>query len=693
MNNPATHDGLAEEAFANGDFSRAARLAESEELRGCSLVLLGALEDGLRLLESSPTPRARYYSALAYWGLSEKERAMAVLATLSDDSAFASLAHRLGTFIERPTIRVLFQGREDPGCPDYDIVGALRAIPYVDLITIGYSPLSDVIIDYSTSLDEVLADLPMGWTPDFFVCHLLEDNPPPIGIEHAPFPTIGHSQDYDRHIQHCFHYLGLMDAMVALGSADHDDLSRLSHVPTYVFPLLLGVDIAAEKIIATEKTRDVFISGTPFSNTHSKAKCIYDITQLPEQYQIEVNLGFLEPDEYYRALSSAKTTFTYVNRWGALNGRAVEAISVGTCALVQEGTELSFFLSEDDGAVPYNETNYVEVLKRVIREWDSRYAAAAARGSKKVRGVFDFTKCTNLYLHFLVHCVLQVDKTPKPKLDPVLSRLRYPNHSPWRIRFHFPALSHLMDLQDRFRKSLSGSSDYIHQDALGESFLYTCLTLRKSDFAGSDMPRALLNVAMVVYKGLTESHPDRLAAWFNLGRICFELGEYETAQLIFEVMLTNPDMRYEITDLLFWREFQDGFFDYDRMMEEMVAVRKDGDAAHLGNIASFIRESAALYLATIHVQLGNLTEALRTLETQEHAAAGFVPASVLRAILRMRAGDVAGARDDLLSALARKPYLLAKMDRDVLRAARMRGLALSDVEHAKQVLDSRLTGA
>lgn len=681
---------LAEQAFSAGDYSKAARLAKSDELRGCALVLVGALEEGLALIAQMPSARARYHAAFAYWGLNRVQEALPGLRALVSDPQFGQAARRLSAFIEQPVIRILFQGREDPACPDYDIVGALREIPYVDLITVGYSPLADIIINYQSTLDEVLEGLPKGWTPDFFVSHLLEDNPPPIGIENAPFPVIGHAQDYDRHIHHCYHYLPLMDAMIALGSADYDDLSKLSRVPTFVFPLLLGVDIANTRASGAAKDIDIFLSGTPFTNTHGKSKAIFDITQMPDRYRIVVNQGFLTPDAYFEALSRAKTTFTYVNRWGALNGRAVEALSVGTCALVQEGGEISLFLSEDEGAVPFNEHNHIQVLERVIEQWDTRYAQAARRGSEKVHRLFDFKKCARLYFHFLVNCVAWLDKPVKRALDPVFSNIRYPSRSPWRIRFHFPELASLMNLQDRFRQSLSASMEYAHQDALGESFLYSYITLEKSNFEQVEVGQSLLHVATITYQGLTETYPDRLAAWFNLGRLCFELNELQSAKAVFEAIQANPQLRYDANDILFWREFQDGLFDYDRMMEEMVNYRKAPDPKHLRQIEKLIRESVVYYQSNILLAEGKTADALAWLTQNMTPETEFVPSWTLRAILNLHAGRASEALADLKVALGRKEYILPKIGAEFFEAARNQGLEVSYYEQRLKRLMSRL---
>lgn len=690
MNAVQRNEAQAQAAYTSGDYSRAARLAESDELRGCALILVGALQDGLALLEGANTPRALYHRAFALWGSEDADTALTLFKQVTSDPVFGKAASLIAGLLDRGEIRILFQGRDDPSCPDYDIVGALRAIPYVDVVTIGYSPRSDIMINYSSTLDDVMAELPLDWEPDLFVSHLVEDNPPPLGIEEAPFPTIAHTQDYDRHVHHCYHYLQLFDAVIALGSADYDDVSKLSHLPTFVFPLLLGVDVKDTQEASVVKENDVFISGTLFTNTHGKSKSIFEIAQMPDEYRIKLKDGFIKATDYFRELSRAKLTFTHVNRWGALNGRAVEAISVGTCALYQSGGELAIFLSEEEGAVPYEADNYVDVLKRVVAEWDTRYAQAAQRGSKKVHELFDFKNCIRLYLNFLMHVVGMTDKAPQRAPDPIFSRIRYPSRSPWRISFHYSENNLLMQLQDKFRQAMSGCHEYGCMDAVGESFLYSAISVRRFNLPQQELVQALLNASLSVYQGLITTFPNRLAAWFNLGRICFELNELDTAKTVFESIHANPQLCYDPNDLLFWREFQDGLFDYDRMMEEMVNYRKAPDDQRLRTIETLIHESVVFYLANIDLAQGRVNDALTLLRDNVTDKTEFVPSWMLRSILNLHMSQGVEALSDLQMALGKKEYLIAKLDQSYFNMAKAAGLDVAKFEARLRRLNERM---
>ena len=318
--------------------------AGTDELRGAALVLLGNHEEGLPLLERLTRPGRSFTRPLACgaWALIAKPTSSWPACTMIP--TWASMARGLRQFIKRRQIKILLQGRDDPSPAPITISsGAIRAMPHFDVKTVGYSSSSDIVIDHRSTYEDMIDRLPSGWRPDFFLCHLVEDNPPPIGIENAYFPTICHTQDFDRHLHHCAHYLPLFDAVVTLGRVDHHDMRQFTGGSVFVFPKLLGVSAKADRESFKRRDVDIFISGTLFNHTRAKGRHLFDISQLPSRYNIELLDGYISADDYYRRLGQAKATFTFVNRWGLINGRAIEAISQGTCAVYQEGGELGCF--------------------------------------------------------------------------------------------------------------------------------------------------------------------------------------------------------------------------------------------------------------------------------------------------------------------------------------------------------------
>jgi tetratricopeptide (TPR) repeat protein len=729
-------EAAAQRAFDAGDYTTAALQSCSDELRGAALVLLGNHEEGLPLLERLSTPRAIFYTAFGLWGTGYHGEADEQLMRICDDPELGGMARSIRRFIKRRQVRVLLQGRDDPACPDYDFVGAIRAMPHFDVKTIGYSSSADIVIDHTTTYDDVIARLPPSWRPDFFLCHLVEDNPPPIGIENACFPTICHTQDFDRHFHHCAHYLPLFDAAVTLGRADHADMQRLTGGSVFVFPKLLGVSLKAERETFKRRGVDIFISGTLFNHTRAKGAHLFDISQLPSRYNVDLMDGYIGTEDYYRRLGQAKVTFTFVSRCGLINGRAIEAISQGTCAVYQEGGELGLFLSEEEGAIPYSPGNELATLMKVVDQWDARYHCFAKNGSREVPKVFNIEKCLERYMHFVTLCSIRGIQPEQRFVDPVFSRIRYPNRSPQRTWFHFDhSMPKLLDLQTGFREQFHQSSTYAHLDAYGESSLYSYLICKpyvstltegsKPDWLyprlahwaiplGAQLKKrrrlksvvkpflrllpysrrlrndvfaqvtheqldGMLVSARETYRELAEKFPNRLAARFNLARIRFEKGNNHDAQRDFQRVLEDQELVYQPTDLLGWREFHDAYFDYDLLMNEIVQHSRDKDPCHLRLIERAMRESSRLYLSTIYRQEGHLEAAREVLADAPADGWQFPVISLERARIELRLNHFGAAEQQLRNALALDRALLTQVHQDELTQLHSHGCEVSDL--------------
>lgn len=736
----------AEAGFAAGDYTRAALLAESDELRGCALVLLGNHEKGLPLIDCISTPRAQFFTAFALWGLMSQARALAVLATIVDP-VFGPQARKLERLIQRPKIRILLQGREDPNCPDYDIVGAFRAIPQAEIKTVGYWSTCDVVIDHTTTLEEVLAQLPAGWKPDLFLSHMVEDYPPPIGIERAPFPTFCHTQDFDRHFHHCGHFLKQFDATIALGSADHEDFRQLTGTPAFVFPKLLGLGKRPATRNPPRRDIDVFVSGSLFSLSRQKAQYLFDVSQLPAKYRVEMLDGFCSPEDYYSHLGRAKATFTYVHRWGLINGRAIEAISVGTCAIYQEGGELGLFLSEEEGAIPYQPHNAMQVLTRVIEQWDEKYAAYAQNGMRRVAQIFSLENCIKRYFHFLAFCVTQNVQRAAREEEPVFSELRWPNRSPGRIMGAFEhSIPKLAELHAGFRKRWEYSVAYEHLDAVGESWLYSYLLERTNPLPVATSPKQtpvkvsllkrvvrklipmitrvrggarLLNLlrrvtgrplalpqaasptvisafgltclrnAIDCYRRLTRLYPDRLAAQFNLGRLLYEKGDLTGASEAFDAVLSNPALQYRVHDLLFWREFQDDSFPYELMMLKVMEYIKQRTPASLQAVTQAILDSSILYLGTIRLRCGQLPAARQLLEASLSDKTSFPALWMFHARVQAECGEFAEAARGLERAVTLDRALVTTIPTEFIQRIEQEAGRIGNLAEQRRLLSKR----
>lgn len=292
----------------------------------------------------------------------------------------------------------------------------------------------------------------------------------------------------------------------------------------------------------------------------------------------------------------------------------------------------------------------------------------------------------------------------------------FANRSPRRIAYYYDGSFETILLRQRqFRETLRVESSYMHADLWAESILYDFLfaeDVAKSEiriwsayanFVGSEaLGRLALNkfkpgegslanlrAATDAYRRLSERFPDRLAAVFNLGRLNFELGNYDDTLAAMMKVAGNASLSYVATDTLFWREFQDKLFEYHRMMEEMTAFFRDSDATHLRSVERMIRVSGLLYAAKSLARLGRSAEALDLLNLKMPEKTDLAALWIERFKLRAGAGDLAAAEADLRAVFANQPYVVAVFGEEIAETLAVSGIDFPELLHRWQMLKSR----
>jgi len=711
-------DSEAAAFFDRGDYTKCYQKATAAALRGAALVMMGDFERGLEFIGEDAAPRSRFCRALAAWGLGGD--ASTAIATLGQivDPAWRRRAERLATYLSKPKIRLLLQAREFGPMPNWDVVGQLKKVPFLDIRTVGYASCCDIVIHPGSTLEEVLSALG-DWRPDFYLNNMVEDHPPPVGLERAPFPLICSTQDFDRHLHHTVHQIGLFDAAVAYSTVDHPVLEAYSGGKrAFVYPFLLGFDVpesAEQDAGSAPKELDVYVSGSLFNYSEGKSRLLFEIGSSFPEYRIGLQQGLVPEKLYFARLAGAKATVAYIHRWGIINSRAFEAIANGCCALVQDGGEMSIFLGEEDGIVPYSLDNYRQKISDVVENWDRRYADVVRRGAEKVRTLFDFERCMRRFAVVLAGYASFCDERRRPPASEA-GQIMFANRSARRIAYYYDgSFETIFHRQRQFRETLRVESSYMHADLWAESILYDFLLaedIAKSEtriwsayanFVGSEALERLvankfkrgegslasLREATEAYRRLSERFPDRLAAVFNLGRLNFELGKYEESLAAMMKVVEDTSLSYVATDTLFWREFQDKFFEYHRMMEEMTTFFRDSDAAHLASVERMIRDSGLLYAAKSLGHLGRGAEALELLNAKMREKTELAGLWIERFRLRAAAGEQAGALADIRAIFADQPHVVAVFGDEIVETLAASGLDFPALQQRWQLLKSR----
>jgi len=379
-------------AFAAGDYlSAARRLSPDTWQYWASLGLIGHSADVAQELTRFKDPDASFFSGVASWIAGDDDRARHVLAQCQGEHA----RHLVDLIAKRP-ITVLAQlpwNRRGP----WDILTHVKD-PVFRLLNVSFHP-DDI---QNRPYADVRSLIPAEVQPDFFAVTMLEWHLIPPNIRRLGCPVIGHSSDFDLHIQTVAPWLELFDEIVVLDHIEWRDMRRLVRVPVSVFPKVFGVPAQLPHLSDSERDIDVFISGTVSHPYHlDKDPVVLDVLSLPD-IRLKIVEGFEGTVSYYQSLGRAKATCVYIRHPGAMPTRALEAIGMGCVVAVQAESSLRVFGGESEGIVSYASDTHgpARAIEKVLLHWDE-YRARARAGAAMVRREFALERVASQYCRFL----------------------------------------------------------------------------------------------------------------------------------------------------------------------------------------------------------------------------------------------------------------------------------------------------
>lgn len=117
----------------------------------------------------------------------------------------------------------------------------------------AFDPTSERLLD-------VLNRLAPNWRPDLILCWFPENDPPPLGIEEAPVPTVGLAGDWNMFSPALEQNLARYDAVLSdkpgTGILKNERVS-----PHHLFPLY-AQDSRYHRPLPVEKDIDIFYGGS-----------------------------------------------------------------------------------------------------------------------------------------------------------------------------------------------------------------------------------------------------------------------------------------------------------------------------------------------------------------------------------------------------------------------------------------------
>ncbi len=406
---PRNTSSTALSSFDRGDYVAATReLPEDEWRYWASLAAIGRTRGVADELVRFADPGAQLHAGIAAWMEGDDERAVALLR-----GATGEHASRLVALIERRPITVLAQLPWNRSGP-WDLLGEL-CDPAFRLLNVSFHHDDIHNRPYANVHDLV----PPGITPDFYVAAMLEWHLIPPNIRGLGVPVIGHTSDYDIHIQAVAPWLGLFDEVLVLDSVQWGEvagIARDAHVS--VFPKVFGVPRGLPDIDGRDRDIDVFVSGTVMHPYYPDKDAIVLQLLSSTDARLRIVNGFDTPQRYYRNLAESKICVNYIRHPGALPTRALEGLAMGCVTAVHDDNVLRLFLDRSTGLVTYGPQSgpLPDVVRGVLRDWKT-FVRAAERGSAVVREEFDLRPVASQYLRFATVVAMR-PRSPRRGPDP-----------------------------------------------------------------------------------------------------------------------------------------------------------------------------------------------------------------------------------------------------------------------------------
>jgi len=612
LTRPEVHDMSGDfdiaSAFDAGNFVAVAFKGSPSDWRyHAARGLLVDPQTAIQRLNDFDHPEARFYQAVLTWFTGDEDAACRGLERVSGEHAAALLR-----LIRKPRIEVLSQM---PPMRDgaFVLLSGIANDRKFSVRNIGdgagdlknppYTPLS--------------AHFDPACPPDYFVCSNIEwHNSIPVDLGNLPFPTIGYTSDFDAHILTTAPWLRAFDiAMVCDHVYEWEKVRALSPGMVYAYPLIFGAPRNLPPIKRRERDIDVFMSGTMTSVYHpDKAKLI---NQLLACKDIKMLLfeGHVGLNEYFELTSRAKITQSFCRHPGAMLTRAIESLSLGSMALVQEDSVNRLWGGEERGIFTFDvDAGPVETIRRILKD-PSRHVAACEANAMRIRETFSAQRIASQFFRF---CAVAAAKPRRRHTSQDTVDLNQKRHI--FILGPRPSLTNARELADSNVKHLQAldaeKPDVRHKnDIAREIALLRGQARYFNETLGNDSE---LHAKMIQsLEDAVEAEPRRLVPCFNLLRllICFgDAAEVRRGLKLAASVIDRPLDQWQVDPLddVFPYDFSGSWFNSREYFDCLVEVL-GGDAGKTERLRRLILASIHHYLAVDKESL-TLAEAAHSLD-------------------------------------------------------------------------------
>ena len=231
-----------------------------------------------------------------------------------------------------------------------------------DCKVFGYDGSGELNLQWGDSLQDLLAQLPEGWEPDWVVWWLPEYLRFPPDIHHCPYPTLLVVSDWNVISEPLYRMVEAFDVV----ATDAMGVRRLGEfgvdIPVFQAPLY-GFVPGYHRLLECERDIPVgYVGNTNGLAYRERMRTLATACHGLAQDQVMVASGVFG-DEYVRLLNRCRITLNHSLR-GELNMRSFESMACGSL-LFCEDTNLEAHQHFQDGEhlVMFNQANLVDKLR------------------------------------------------------------------------------------------------------------------------------------------------------------------------------------------------------------------------------------------------------------------------------------------------------------------------------------------
>ncbi len=254
-----------------------------------------------------------------------------------------------------------------------------QAFDDFDTLTFGAWEGSDLRTGLNPVLNDILAVLPEGWTPDLFVLWRPEYGTIPRGLEDAPFPTSAWISDWYLAFSDCLEAAWRVDTLVT--GTRGERIYRAAGFDHVIALPMLGYDPRLDGQFGlphAERDIDVYCGSNPNWKVHAERARVHErMRQLPDSVNL-IEGGFVDREEFNRRMGRARI---FVNQTviGEINMKVYEATASGTCLFVEDtNLDIRDYLTDGESVVLFNRDNINGKLLYYLEHEDERARIADA---------------------------------------------------------------------------------------------------------------------------------------------------------------------------------------------------------------------------------------------------------------------------------------------------------------------------